>query len=86
LLISSVTVSDEAWTTIRKDASSSELEAHFTSPSKSGIAMVGLWPNAESIPVANARTMNVLVLASITYRTVVAGGVPTVDKPMFPLT
>jgi hypothetical protein len=55
------------------------------SPSKSGIAIVGLWPNAESIPVANARTVNVLPLGSIKYRTLIACGVPTVDKLMFPL-
>src|ERR1700687_162175 len=48
--------------------------------------MVGLCPNDESSPVANARTVKVLPLGSITYRTFVASGVPTVDNRYSPST
>src|ERR1700730_18051232 len=46
--------------------------------------MVGLWPKGERRPVAKARTVNVLFLPSIKYRTAVCG-IPAVGK-LNPLT
>src|ERR1700722_6368398 len=68
--MSSCTLKEADLMTIRKEAASSLSGSKVSSPLRSRMPMVGLWPILASNPVAKARTVNRLARPSITYRSI----------------